>query len=212
MTAPARLYLLTPRITDAAAFGPQLDAALATGTIACVLLSLSLAPGADSKKAARVLAEIAQARNAALLVENDPQLVMRANADGAHISDAGDALAEALAALRPAKIVGAGALRTRDAAMSAGEAGSDYVMFGEPSRDGYVPPFAQTLERAQWWAQIFSVPCVAYAQSAAEAGALAQAQCEFIAVGAPVWADPRGIAAALGDIDAAVRAFPLTQA
>ena len=66
MTAPARLYLLTPRITDAAAFGPQLDAALATGMIACVLLSLSLAPGADTKKAARALAEIAQARDAAL--------------------------------------------------------------------------------------------------------------------------------------------------
>ena len=144
-----RLYLLTPAITDAAAFGPRLDAALATGAVACVLAQLALAPGGDSKKAARALAEIAQRHDTALLVANDPQLVMRANADGAHITDAGGALEQAIAALRPAKIVGAGGLKSRDAAMSAGEAGADYVMFGEPAPDGYVPAFAQTLERAQ---------------------------------------------------------------
>ena len=87
----ARLYLITPKVSDAAAFAPQLEAALATGAVACVLLTLALSAGADAKKAARALAEIAQRHDAALLVENDPQLAMRANADGAHISDIGDA-------------------------------------------------------------------------------------------------------------------------
>lgn len=205
----ARLYLITPSITDAASFAPQLDAALATGAVACVLAKLALAAGSDSKKATRALAEIAQRRDVALLVENDPQLAQRANADGAHISDAGAALAQAIAALRPAKIVGAGGLKSKDAAMLAGEAGADYVMFGEPGVDGYVPAFAQTLERAQWWAQIFAVPCVAYAQTLDEVAELALAQCEFVAVGAPFWRDPRGVAAALRDVAAVLALHPL---
>ena len=208
----ARLYLITPRISEPAAFAPQLEAALSSGAVACVLLSLALPASGDAKKAARALAELAQRRGAALLVENDPQLALRANADGAHISDAGSALAEAIKALRPAKIVGAGGLKTRDAAMSAGEAGADYVMFGEPSRDGYVPPFAQTLERARWWAGIFSVPCVAYAQTPEQAGALAQAQCEFIAVGGAAWSDAGAAAAAVDAFAQAVGAHPLVEA
>ena len=207
----ARLYLITPRLSDHAAFAPELEAALSGGTVSCVLLNLAQPSGADAKKAARALAEIVQRHNAALLVANDPQLALRANADGAHISDAGEALAQAIAALRPAKIVGAGGLKTKDAAMSAGEAGADYVMFGEPAADGWTPPFAQTLERARWWTEIFSVPCVAYAQSAAEAAVLAQAQCEFIALGGPLWSDKRGIAAALAEVAAAVRAHPLAE-
>ncbi len=47
--------------------------------------------------------------------------------------------------------------------MEAGERDIDYVMFGEPRADGFVPPLAQTIERAEWWAAIFNVPCVAYA-------------------------------------------------
>ena len=208
----ARLYFLTPRIVDAAAFAPQLEAAMSTGTVACVLLSLGLSAGGDTKKAVRALAEIVQRHGAALLVENDPQLALRANADGAHISDGGDALAQAVATLRPAKIAGAGALKTKDAAMTAGEAGADYVMFGEPSHDGYVPPFAQTLERARWWAEIFSVPCVAYAQTPEQAGALAEAKCEFIAIGGAVWSDARGPAAAVDVLARAVSAHPLVEA
>lgn len=209
MIPPARLYLLTPKIADPAAFAEQLDAALAGGGVACVLLCLALPPGADAKKAVRALAEIAQRHDVALLVENDPQLAQRANADGAHITDPDDALTDAIHALRPTKITGAGGLKTRDAAMSAGEAGADYVMFGEPAPDGYVPAYAQTLERAQWWAEIFSVPCVAYAQTLNEVAGLAQARCEFVAVGAPFWNDPRGLPAALRDVMAVLAAHPL---
>ena len=63
--------------------------------------------------------------------------------DGAHVTGAGEALAEALASLHPERIVGAGGLRSRDDAMTAGEVGADYVMFGEPRRDGFVPPLAE---------------------------------------------------------------------
>ena len=37
------------------------------------------------------------------------------------------------------------------------------TLFGEPRPDGYVPPLLTTLDQTRWWAEIFNVPCVAYA-------------------------------------------------
>ena len=47
--------------------------------------------------------------------------------------------------------------------MLAGEAGADYVMFGEPDRRGGRPPFDAIVERVEWWAELFELPCVGYA-------------------------------------------------
>ena len=71
--------------------------------------------------------------------------------------------------------------------MTAGEVGADYVMFGEPRRDGCVPPLAETLERVAWWAEIFVTPCVAYAARLDDAAALAAAGADFVALGDAVW-------------------------
>ena len=70
--------------------------------------------------------------------------------------------------------------------MAAGEAGADYVMFGEPAR-GVAPPLEATLERVGWWAEIFQTPCVAYAASLDDVAALAAAGADFIALGEAVW-------------------------
>ena len=50
--------------------------------------------------------------------------------------------------------------------MSAGEAGADYLLFGEPRPDGTIPALESVIERATWWAEIFETPCVAYAPDA----------------------------------------------
>ena len=46
--------------------------------------------------------------------------------------------------------------------MSLGEAGADYLLFGEPRPDGSLPSLESVVERAAWWAEIFETPCVAY--------------------------------------------------
>ena len=63
------------------------------------------------------------------------RLAARLGADGVHVAGAGEELDAAIKRLKPERIVGAGSLRTRDEAMTAGEMGADYVMFGEP-REG----------------------------------------------------------------------------
>ena len=77
--------------------------------------------------------------------------------------------------------------RERDDAMNAGEAGADYVMFGEPRPDGWTPPPEETLERAAWWAEIFQTPCVAYASSLDQIAPLAAAGADFVALGDALW-------------------------
>jgi thiamine-phosphate pyrophosphorylase len=192
-----QLYLFTPalRAADLDAFGVLLAEALGSADIACVLARL--APGAegDAKKIAARLIEIAAPTGAALLIDNDPRLAARVGADGAHITGGDAELKEALTSLKPERIVGAGLLRTRDDAMNAGEAGVDYVMFGEPRRDGFTPPADETLERIEWWAEIFEPPCVGYAASLDDVAPLAAAGADFVALGDAVWQAPAPIEA-----------------
>jgi thiamine-phosphate pyrophosphorylase len=190
-----RLYLITPPIADAASFAATFEAALDAAEFACVLLRTArLEPGA-AKKIVQALAPLAQKRGAACLVE-DAQIAMRADADGVHMVGLGDRLEAAIDSLRPDKVVGAGGITSRDDAMTAGEADVDYLMFGGPEEDF---SFDQILERVTWWAEIFTLPCVAYAHKLDEIAEFAHAGADFVAICEAVWADPRGAAAAAGE-------------
>jgi thiamine-phosphate pyrophosphorylase len=184
-----KLYLLTPplSVADLDNFALNLATGLDAGEVACVLARLARGAEGDAKKIVTRLVEIAASRGAALLVDNDPRLAAKVGADGAHMAGDGIALKEALASLKPERIVGAGLLRTRDEAMDAGEAGADYVMFGEPRRDGFVPPADETVERIEWWAEIFEPPCVGYAATLADVALLAEAGADFVALGDAIW-------------------------
>ena len=81
----------------------------------------------------------------------------------------------------------------------AGEQDIDYLMFGAPG-DPTSPD--AILERTRWWAEIFNVPCVAFARSLEEIEPLADAGAEFIALEAAVWDNPRGPAAAVSEATA----------
>ncbi|ACK49292.1 thiamine monophosphate synthase [Methylocella silvestris BL2] len=194
-----RLFLITPRISEADSFAPQLAAALSVCDVACVLLRTQTRDPGDAKKIIKILAPIAQQRDVAVLVEGDPQLAVRAGADGCHVEAGAEALQGALSSLKPDRIVGAGALQSRDEAMSAGETGVDYLMFGGPD---HPQPHEFVLERVAWWAEIFNIPCVAYAQTLGEAADFAEAGADFIALADAVFADPRGPTAAVADVAA----------
>jgi thiamine-phosphate pyrophosphorylase len=188
-----RLYLITPPVADATGFAAKFAAALDTSEIACVLLRVSPMDQAAAKKIVRALAPLAQERGVACLVE-DPQLAVDTNADGVHLNGVGKKLDTALASLKPEKIVGVSAITGRDDAMTAAEAGVDYLMFG--AADG-TQSFAEIFEQVNWWAEIFNVPCVAYARKHEEIAELARAGADFVALCDAVWSDPRGIACAL---------------
>ena len=202
-----RLYLVTPAISDPAPFAGELEHALGVGDIAAVLLRLADGGERTLIERAKHIAAVLQSRDVALVVDNRPEIVARAGADGAHLSGV-EKFAAALALLKPERIAGAGGLRSRHDAMLAGEAGADYVMFGEPDRNGRRPSFEELLERLTWWADLVEIPCVAYAAGKDEVTPLVRTGADFVALGDWIWSAPEGaakvIAAAVASLDEAV--------
>jgi thiamine-phosphate pyrophosphorylase len=186
----ARLYLVTPPI-DAPALAGQLAAALDTADVAAVLARRPADGEATLVDRVHAIAPAIQDRGVALLIDGDPASVVQAGADGAHLSGLA-ALDAALPILKPGFIAGCGGLSSRHDAMTAGERGADYVMFGEPDRDGRRAAFEVIVDRVAWWAELFEVPCVGWAMSLDEVAALAAAGADFVALGDLVWTDPGG--------------------
>jgi thiamine-phosphate pyrophosphorylase len=192
-----RLYLVTPSIEDATGFVRVLGDVLATADVAAVMLRLAPAGERELVNRAKALAPVVQARDIALLLNGHPDTAVRAGADGAHLAGV-DALRDAIPILQPARIAGAGGLHTRHDAMLAGEAGADYVMFGEPDAAGRRPSFEAVVERVAWWAEVFEPPCVGFAAAADEVAPLAKAGADFVALGDWIWAAAPGPAAIVG--------------
>jgi thiamine-phosphate pyrophosphorylase len=199
-----RLYLVTPRVTDAAAFAGELAAALDGADIAAVLARLDEADERTQINRAKALAAIVQKKDAALLLDGHAELAARAGADGAHCYGI-DEFTDALATLKPERIVGAGGLASRHDAMLAAETGADYVMFGEPDEDGHRPSFEAIEERVAWWAEVFEIPCVGYAAEIGEVAPLVKAGADFVALGDWLWREPRAVAQILAAATAQLR-------
>jgi thiamine-phosphate pyrophosphorylase len=199
-----RLYLATPLVDDPGALAASLPDLLAAADIAAVLMRLHASDPRSMISRVKALAPAIQNAGAALLLDGQVELVARAGADGAHLTGL-KALEEALPTLKPDRIAGVGGLVTRHDSMTAGELGTDYVLFGEPDAQGKRPSVDAITDRLEWWAELFEPPCVGYAATCEEAYAFARAGADFILVGDLIWADSRRPAAALADVGQAVR-------
>jgi thiamine-phosphate pyrophosphorylase len=192
-----RLILVTPPVDDGLAFVPTLTAACSAADIAAVILRTVAGDDAATLRRVEALAPTVRNRGGLLLLSGAVHLISSANADGAHIGGA-SAAAAAREAVREDLVIGAGRLESRHDAMIAGENGADYVMFGEPGRNGQRPTLAGLAERVLWWAELFEIPCVAYAGHLDEIDPLIRAGADFIALGEEaVWKAPDGPAMAL---------------
>ncbi|MGY2050755.1 thiamine phosphate synthase [Methylobacterium sp. JK268] len=185
--------------------GPDLAARLVAacrdGDVAAVILRLAPVDERALIRQVKDLAPAVQEAGAALVVACeapgiDPvALAARAGADGVHAACAdepGDALRDQRERLRDGRILGAGGLRSRHAAMEAGEAGVDYVLFGEEPR----ATRESTRDLAAWWAEIFETPCVALAHDLDAVAELAATGAEFVALAPALWDAPGAVAEA----------------
>jgi thiamine-phosphate pyrophosphorylase len=199
-----RLYLATPIVDDPSELAASLAGALAAADIAAVLVRLKPVDQRTMISRVKALAPAIQAGGAAVLLDGHVELVARSGADGAHVTGI-EAMEEALPSLKPNRIIGVGGLTTRHDSMAAGEAGADYVLFGEPDAKGQRPSLEAIAERLQWWAELFEPPCVGFAASLDEAREFAAAGADFVLVGDFIWADPRGPAAALSEVEQTIQ-------
>jgi len=199
-----RLYLATPEVDDPSSLAASLPGLLARADVAAVLLRLRPTDPRSMISRVKALAPAIQDKGAALLLDGHVELVGRAGGDGAHLTGV-ETLKEALPTLKPDRIAGVGGLTTRHESMAAGEAGADYVLFGEPDARGQRPSIAAIAERLQWWSELFEPPCVGFAASREEVFEFAAVGADFVLVGDLIWNDARGAAVALMDAEQAIR-------
>src|ERR1700736_2301246 len=159
-----RLYLATPVVDDPSPLKASLPGLLAGADIAAVLVRLTPTDQRTMISRIKTLAPAIQDTGAALLLDGHVELVARAGPDGAHLTGI-EAMQEALPSLKPDRIIGVGGLTTRHDSMAAGEAGADYVLFGEPDAKGQRPSVEAIAERLQWWGELFEPPRVSFTAS-----------------------------------------------
>jgi thiamine-phosphate pyrophosphorylase len=203
---PCRLYLITPPVL-APGFADALTAALGAGDVAAVQLRLKDGDDAAILAAGRALGPIIQGAGAAFIINDRPDLAARLDADGAHIGQEDGGLKEARAVLGPDRMIGVTCHDSRHLAMEAAEAGADYVAFGAffPTQTKAAKTRAER-ELLEWWQTLMEIPCVAIGGITAEnAGGLAAAGADFVAVSAGVWNHQGGPAEGVRAINAALQ-------
>lgn len=211
MTTPTcQLYLVMPAAAPQGA--AKLAAALSGGQVACLLLT----PDGDGQfdpAMTRPLVKMAQAKGVATLIADDAVNAKLLGADGVHLKDDPFSYDEARRMLGPKAIVGVEIGLSRHDAMELGERGADYVAFcdtGDDLDEDSAAPAAMDMQgdndvdlidqetvddvgrampdRVAWWAEVFTVPCVAWDIVAPEdAAELAALGADFVALAPEAW-------------------------
>lgn len=203
-----RLYLITPpAIDDLAAFARVLAQALDAGDVAALQIRLKDASDEVIAAAVDVLSPICHARGVAVILNDRPDLAARFDCDGVHVGQGDAPLTEARKLMGKDKMIGVTCHDSRHLAMEAAEGGADYVAFG-----AFFPTstketvYAPEPEILSIWQESMQTPCVAIGGVTADnAGVLAQAGADFVAVSSYVWNHPDGAAAAVKALNAAIK-------
>ncbi len=127
---------------------------------------------------------------------------MELDCDGVHVGQDDMPYAEARRIVGPERQIGVTCKASRDLAMTAAEAGADYVAFGAffPSKTKTVATPA-SLEIIEWCSELFGIPCVAIGGITVDnCKPVIAAGADFLAVAGGVWNHTDGP-------QAAVRAF-----
>ncbi|MDI1326022.1 MAG: thiamine phosphate synthase [Brevundimonas sp.] len=202
---PCQLYLITPpALPDLPAFARDLEAALDAGEVAALQIRLKDVDDATILAAVAALKPIAQARGVAVILNDRPDLAARSGCDGVHLGQGDASVANARAIMGRDAMIGVTCHDSRELAMDAAEAGADYVAFG-----AFFPTETKTTvhrpdpEILTIWQETVETPCVAIGGiSTRNAGGLARAGADFVAVSSAVWRHPDGPAAAVRELTA----------
>lgn len=187
---PSQLYLISPLETGGA-FPGRLVRALDAEPVAAFQFRVK---GLDQHEAARLAApllDICRARDVAFIVNDSVALAKRIGADGVHLGQSDGDPREAREALGVSAQIGVTCHGSRHLAMSAGEAGADYVAFGA----FYLSTTKEAQHRADpdiltWWSELAELPCVAIGGiTPANARPLVAAGVDFLAVSGAVWTE-----------------------
>ncbi|MBV8684863.1 MAG: thiamine phosphate synthase [Caulobacteraceae bacterium] len=200
MPLDCRLYLITPAaLPDPVGFAKTLFNALEAGDVGALQIRLKDVSDAAVEAAVEVLAPIAWSHGVEVILNDRPDLAARLGCDGVHIGQSDAPYAAARKALGPDRTIGVTCHDSRDLAMTAAEAGADYVAFG-----AFFPTSTKEtvhrpeLEILEIWQETMLTPCVAIGGITVDnCRPLVTAGADFLAVSAGVWTHSSGPAAAV---------------
>lgn len=200
-----QLYLISP-VEVGGAFPDRLARALEAGPVAAFQFRVKDVDQHAAARLAEPLQRICADRDVAFIVNDSIALAKRLGADGVHLGQSDGDPREARDVLGQGAQIGVTCHDSRHLAMAAGEAGADYVAFGaffptttKPVRHRPEPSILS------WWTTLFEIPCVAIGGITPDnAGTLAAAGADFVAVSNAVWGGDE--AAAVKDFAAALGA------
>lgn len=211
-----RLYLITPPNLEGDAlpvFADALAEALDAGDVACLQIRLkgpedAVAPDDEIRRVTEVLLPVAQSREVAVIMNDRPDLAAELGCDGVHIGQQDTDYDDARRIVGADAIVGVTCHDSRHLAMTAAEAGADYVAFGAFYATTTKSPKASARpDLLRWWSDLMEVPCVAIGGITAENCApMVTAGADFLAVSAGVWNYPGGPGAAVAAFAQAIEA------
>ncbi|MBX3594500.1 thiamine phosphate synthase [Sphingomonas sp.] len=190
---PCQLYLISPRDV-AGGFPDRLARALDAGPVAAFQFRVKDIDQHAAARLAEPLQRICADRDVAFIVNDSVALAKRLGADGVHLGQSDGDPREARTILGPGVQIGMTCHDSRHLAMEAGEAGADYVAFGA----FYPTTTKETSHRPDpailsWWATLFELPSVAIGGITPDnAGMLAAAGADFVAVSGAVWNGEEG--------------------
>jgi len=199
-----QIYLITPPGFELSRFPDQLARVLDACAIACIRLDLASRDEDTVARAADALREVAHARDVALVISDHVLLADRLGLDGVHLPDAARSVREARKSLGPDAIVGSFCGSSRHDAISAAEAGADYVSFGPVGASTLGDGAQADPDLFQWWSEMIEVPVVAEGGLDANQMAALAPYTDFFGIGDEIWQadDPAlalaGLIAAMG--------------
>jgi thiamine-phosphate pyrophosphorylase len=185
-----RIVLISPAGESADGFAAKLNAAIAGGDIASIILPPNGMDEASYQAFAERIVPIAQAAGIAAIIVDDTRIAGRVKADGIHIEGGKSALAEAVERFQSQMAVGAGGVKSRDDALELGEERPDYVFFGRFGYDNRPEAHQRNLSLGGWWAEMIEIPGIVMAGSdLASVETVAATGIDFVALSSAVFTD-----------------------
>lgn len=189
----SQIYLITPKSIDLNTFPSQLEAAMAGGDIAALLIDCDAEHDSELQKIAQTLTPIAQKKDIAVVLRGDSRVAGRCKCDGLHIEGDLTAIEAGVEDYSSRFMLGAEGGNKRHSAMEIGETGIDYIMFGRLDAETSEEIHPKALDMAEWWATLFEVPAVVVGGSNLKGcSQAASAGIEFIALRDAIWNHQEG--------------------
>ena len=208
-----KLYLISPPSFDLDIFSEELDETLSSSEVPVFQLRMKqkssdgyfTSTETEEKiiTACKKLIPICHKNKTIFILNDNVDIAKKVNADGVHLGDEDLGISQARKILGNDKIIGASCYGSKDLAYNAGNAGANYVAFGQFYETKTKKPKGKpNLDILEFWRDFTTIPSVAIGGIKVEnCEPIVRAGADFISVVTGVWNYEKGSVQAVKDFN-----------